>query len=113
EYLFYQALLGIWPLGEPDFASLRERIAAYMLKAVREAKLSTSWINPDEEYEAALQRFIRQAFDNPVFLRDIAEAARRIGRLGLLAGLSQALVKVASPGVPDYYQGTELWDFSL
>jgi (1->4)-alpha-D-glucan 1-alpha-D-glucosylmutase len=113
EYLFYQALLGICPPEAPDAKALRERLSAYMLKAVREAKERTSWINPDEEYEAALQRFIAQAFDNPLFMRDVAEAARRIGRLGLLAGLSQALLKVASPGVPDYYQGTELWDFSL
>ncbi|HWA39356.1 MAG TPA: malto-oligosyltrehalose synthase [Burkholderiales bacterium] len=113
ECLFYQALLGVWPLGSPELESLRERLSAYMLKAAREAKERTSWINPDEEYEAALQRFIVQAFDNPLFVRDVAEAARRIGRLGLLAGLSQALLKVASPGVPDYYQGTELWDFSL
>ena len=113
EYLFYQSLVGIWPLGRADAKSLKERIGAYMLKAAREAKLHTSWINPDEEYEGALARFIEQALDNPLFVKDVAEAARRIGRLGLLVGLSQAAVKVASPGVPDYYQGTELWDFSL
>jgi (1->4)-alpha-D-glucan 1-alpha-D-glucosylmutase len=113
EYLFYQTLVGIWPLDRPDMKALRERVGAYMLKAVREAKLRTSWINPDEEYEGALQRFIAQSFDNPLFVRDVAEAARRIGRLGLLVGLSQAAIKAVSPGVPDYYQGTELWDFSL
>ncbi|HYD55555.1 MAG TPA: malto-oligosyltrehalose synthase [Burkholderiales bacterium] len=113
EYLFYQSALGIWPLAAPDLKDLRSRLQAYMLKAVREAKQRTSWINPDEEYEAALARFIDQSLDNPVFVKDVGEGARRIGRLGLLVGLSQALLKVASPGVPDYYQGTEVWDFSL
>ena len=84
-----------------------------MLKAVREAKLRTSWINPDADYEAALERFVLQSLDNPVFVKEVGEAAAQLARLGMLVGLSQALVKVASPGVPDYYQGTELWDFSL
>lgn len=113
EYLYYQSALGIWPLADPDVKDLKARLQAYMLKAVREAKQRTSWINPDQDYEAALARFIDQSLDNPVFVKDLGEAARRIGRLGLLVGLAQALLKVASPGVPDYYQGTELWDFSL
>ena len=116
EYLYYQALLAIWPHTVPDHSrleNLRDRLQAYMLKAVREAKLRTSWINPDQEYEAVLQGFILQSFENSLFIKDVSEAAARISRLGLLVGLSQALIKVASPGVPDYYQGTELWDFSL
>jgi len=116
EYLYYQNLLGVWPdrpVGPADLDSLRERLQAYMLKAVREAKLRTSWINPDTEYEDALQRFIAQSLDNPLFAKDVGDAVARIGRLGLLVSLSQALLKVASPGVPDYYQGTELFDFSL
>jgi len=116
EYLYYQALLGIWPvtsLSAKESSSLKERMESYMLKAAREAKQRTSWINPDAEYEAALQRFIHESLDNALFVRDLGEAARRVGRLGLLVGLSQAAIKVASPGVPDYYQGTELWDFSL
>jgi (1->4)-alpha-D-glucan 1-alpha-D-glucosylmutase len=84
-----------------------------MLKAAREAKENTSWINPDAEYEAALERFVTQPLENEVFLKDVANTVARLAHLGLLVGLSQALVKVASPGVPDYYQGTELWDFSL
>jgi (1->4)-alpha-D-glucan 1-alpha-D-glucosylmutase len=116
EYLYYQSLLGIWPASPPDAAelqSLGERLAAYMLKAVKEAKVHTSWINPDAQYEEALQRFVAQSLDNPLFLKDVNEAVPRIAHIGLLVGLSQALVKVASPGVPDYYQGTEIWDFSL
>jgi (1->4)-alpha-D-glucan 1-alpha-D-glucosylmutase len=84
-----------------------------MLKAAREAKLRTSWINPDAEYEAALERFVAQSLDNPVFVKEVDDAVARLARLGMLVSLSQALVKVASPGVPDYYQGSELWDFSL
>jgi (1->4)-alpha-D-glucan 1-alpha-D-glucosylmutase len=111
EYHFYQALTGIWP-GESS-AGLAERLKAYMLKAAREAKQHTSWINPDTEYEAALERFVAHALENKVFLKDVGHTVARVAHLGLLVGLSQALVKVASPGVPDYYQGTELWDFSL
>ena len=84
-----------------------------MLKAAREAKEHTSWINPDAEYEAALERFVTQSLKNEAFLNDVGNTVARLAHLGLLVGLSQALVKVASPGVPDYYQGTELWDFSL
>jgi (1->4)-alpha-D-glucan 1-alpha-D-glucosylmutase len=111
EYHFYQALIGIWP-GKVS-ADLVERLKAYMLKAAREAKLHTSWINPDAEYEAALERFVEQSLQNSLFVGDVTDTVARLAHLGLLVGLSQALVKVASPGVPDYYQGTELWDFSL
>ena len=116
EYHFYQALIGIWPSTPPsreEVASLRERLQAYMLKAVREAKVRTSWINPDTGYEAALERFVAQSLDNPLFLKEVNETVPRIARLGMLVSLSQALLKVAAPGVPDYYQGTELFDFSL
>jgi (1->4)-alpha-D-glucan 1-alpha-D-glucosylmutase len=111
EYHFYQALTGVWP-GEPS-AELVERLKAYMLKAAREAKEHTSWINPDADYEAALERFVEQSLRNTSFIADVKHTVERLAHLGLLVGLSQALVKVASPGVPDYYQGTELWDFSL
>ena len=111
EYHFYQALTGIWP-GEVS-KDLVERLKAYMLKAAREAKERTSWINPDTEYEATLERFVAQSLENRSFVKDVNETVARVAHLGLLVGLSQALVKVASPGVPDYYQGTELWDFSL
>ena len=84
-----------------------------MLKAVREAKEHTSWINPDAEYEAALERFVSEALRNELFLKEVREVMPRLAHLGMLVGLSQALLKVASPGVPDFYQGCELWDFSL
>ncbi|HEX2198511.1 MAG TPA: malto-oligosyltrehalose synthase, partial [Burkholderiales bacterium] len=113
EYHFYQALLGVWPLEKFDLEDLKLRLKTYMLKAVREAKLRTSWVNPDTEYEAALERFVVQSLDNPVFVKEVNDAVAQLAHLGMLVGLSQALIKVASPGVPDYYQGTELWDFSL
>jgi (1->4)-alpha-D-glucan 1-alpha-D-glucosylmutase len=116
EYLYYQSLLAVFPDHLPDgreLEELKERLQAYMLKAVREAKLRTSWINPDTEYEEALQRFVASSFDNPLFVKDLSDAVARIARIGLLVSLSQAVLKVASPGVPDYYQGTELSDFSL
>ncbi len=116
EYLYYQALLGIWPCATPspeEVGDLKERLKNYMLKAVREAKERTSWINPDTEYEQALEAFVRQSLENPLFLKEVNEVVPRVARVGMLAGLSQAVLKVASPGVPDYYQGTELWDFSL
>ncbi|HTM60335.1 MAG TPA: malto-oligosyltrehalose synthase [Burkholderiales bacterium] len=106
EYHFYQALIAVWP-AEP------ERLKAYMLKSAREAKVHTSWINPDTEYEAALERFVTESMASPLFMKELDEAMPRLSHLGMLVSLSQALVKVASPGVPDYYQGTELWDFSL
>ncbi|HEV3008519.1 MAG TPA: malto-oligosyltrehalose synthase, partial [Burkholderiales bacterium] len=111
EYHFYQALVGVWP-GEVS-RELSERLKAYMLKAARESKEHTSWINPDADYEKALEGFVEHSLANKVFLKDLKDTVERLAHLGLLVGLSQALVKVASPGVPDYYQGTELWDFSL
>jgi (1->4)-alpha-D-glucan 1-alpha-D-glucosylmutase len=84
-----------------------------MLKAVREAKQHSSWINPDLEYEAALERFVVESLQNELFLKDLKEVMPRLAHLGMLVGLSQALLKVAAPGVPDYYQGSEVWDFAL
>ena len=93
-----------------------ERIQAYMLKALHEAKVHTSWINPNAEYDDAIQEFVGRILDagtNCEFLDDFRAFQRRIGHYGLLNSLSQTLLKLASPGVPDTYQGTELWDFSL
>jgi (1->4)-alpha-D-glucan 1-alpha-D-glucosylmutase len=119
EYLLYQTLIGSWPLEEPDEAALetyRQRIEAYMLKAAREAKARTSWAAADSEYEDALMQFIRAALERlegNLFLADFCSFNRRILRFGLLNGLSQTLLKLTAPGVPDIYQGNELWDFSL
>ena len=119
EYLLYQTLVGSWPLATMDGPALteyRDRIQAYMLKAVREAKLRTSWANVSADYEEALRQFIDAVLDssdkNP-FLSEMAAFQGHVGRLGLINSLAQTLCKLTAPGVPDIYQGTELWDFSL
>ncbi|MFL6603393.1 MAG: malto-oligosyltrehalose synthase [Steroidobacteraceae bacterium] len=119
EYLLYQTLVGSWPLEDLDEAGLatyRERIEAYMTKAAREAKVRTSWANVNAEYEDALLQFIRAALEareGNIFLSDFTAFQRRISRFGLLNAMSQTLCKLTAPGVPDIYQGNEIWDFSL
>lgn len=119
EYLLYQTLVGAWPLGElgeEELAGFRDRIEAYMEKALREAQVNTSWVNVNEEYEAAVADFVEALLtpsETNLFLEEFVPFARRISRLGALNSLSQILIKLTSPGVPDIYQGNELWDFSL
>ncbi len=123
EYLFYQTLVGTYPLdlaGDQDLDLYRQRIEQYMLKACREAKENTSWINPDQTYEDGLVSFIRSllrpenlgAKADPFFV-DFLEFHEHVCRLGLIKALVQALLKFTCPGVPDIYQGNELFDFSL
>ena len=121
EYHIYQTLLGIWPgvfLNGKEAESFLERVKQYMLKAAREAKVNTSWINPDKDYEDALMSFMEGILfpgkknKNP-FLKDFAPFANMVSFYGMFNSLSQVLLKAASPGVPDFYQGTELWAFSL
>ncbi|MGH6635909.1 MAG: malto-oligosyltrehalose synthase, partial [Gammaproteobacteria bacterium] len=123
EYLLYQTLIGVWPLelldgplNGPDCERLRQRVQSYMLKATREAKIHTSWINPNAEYEEALAAFVQALFEHPGknrFLADFLPFQRRTVRFGLYNSLSQTLLKLTAPGVPDTYQGNEIWDFSL
>jgi (1->4)-alpha-D-glucan 1-alpha-D-glucosylmutase len=117
EYHFYQTLVGIWPFDDraPD-ASLRERVTDYMIKAVREAQIRSSWVNPDKTYEAALTAFVAAALDpgpDNGFLDDFRRFIPPVMRIGAFSSLSQQLLKLTAPGVPDIYQGTELWDLSL
>ena len=118
EYLFYQTLLGTWPEEGLDAAGLenyRERIVAYMLKAVREAKVHTSWINPNGEYEQGVEHFARSLLraTDTAFVTDLAAFSRRVAYFGYLNGLAQTLLKLTAPGVPDIYQGNETWAFNL
>jgi (1->4)-alpha-D-glucan 1-alpha-D-glucosylmutase len=121
EYLLYQTLIGAWPLEidtpeHPGLAGFAERIVAYMIKASREAKLRTSWTAPDADYEAGIERFIRRILDpteGRAFLADLLAFAPRVALVGALNGLAQTLLKLTVPGVPDIYQGCELWDLSL
>jgi len=119
EYLFYQSLVGIWPLERPgpeQLASLSQRLQQYMEKATHEAKQHTSWINPDVRYDQAVRDFVAQALDgshrNP-FLENLQGFVEQLAPWGLYSSVSQLTLKMTSPGFPDFYQGQELWDFSL
>ncbi|HYQ60257.1 MAG TPA: malto-oligosyltrehalose synthase, partial [Desulfatiglandales bacterium] len=119
EYLLYQTLIGAWPVGPMTGAGydfFKRRILDYMVKAVREAKINTSWISPNASYEEALSSFIdtimTDAADN-TFLKEFEPFQRMVSHHGMFNSLSQTLLKIASPGVADFYQGTEVWDFSL
>jgi (1->4)-alpha-D-glucan 1-alpha-D-glucosylmutase len=106
EYLYYQTLIGAWPLTV-------ERAQAYMLKAAREAKQQTSWTANNKPFEDALHKFIAGTLLHPPFLREISQFVDKIKEAGRVNSLAQALLKYTAPGVPDTYQGTELWDLSL
>jgi len=116
EGLLYQTLLGAWPLEAEEVPEFRRRLQAYMIKAAREAKVHTSWLHPDEAYEDALMSFVEACLDTSrpnQFLDDFLRLQGSIAYYGALNSLAQALLKITSPGVPDFYQSTELWDFSL
>ncbi|HCE68234.1 MAG TPA: malto-oligosyltrehalose synthase [Geobacter sp.] len=119
EYLLYQTLVGTWPLSDirdDEFAQFRTRIKEYMLKAMREAKVHTSWISPNSLHEDAVMYFIdtilKESRHNS-FLEDFASFQKLTAACGMFNSLSQVLLKITSPGIPDFYQGNELWDFSL
>ncbi len=115
EYLLYQTLAGLWS-PEQDAAALIERLQAYMVKAGREAKRSTSWINPNPAYEAAVGEFVAQLLGNPdrnAFLHDFSSLATIVAFFGRINSLVTTVLKITSPGVPDFYQGTELPVFTL
>ena len=122
EYLLYQTLLGTWPVranGEPESAATPdyiERIQAYMAKALHEAKINTSWIQPNEKWDAAMRDFVAKILDpspRNKFVPAFLPVAKEIAYLGVINSLTQTLLKLTSPGVPDIYQGNEIWDYSL
>jgi len=116
EVMLYQTLLGIWPLAQEEVPGLGPRLKEYLVKAVREAKVHSRWISPNPDYEKAITDFadkiLASGTDNE-FLPDFLAFQRRLAYLGALNSLSQVLLKIASPGVPDFYQGTELWNLTL
>lgn len=116
EIFLYQTLVGAWPLGDPGEERIRERLEAYLVKAAREAKVHTSWIEQDDEYEEALVAFTHSLLDpsgpNP-FLDDLMGFVSLVAFFGAWSSLAQVVLKMVSPGVPDVYRGCELWDFSL
>jgi (1->4)-alpha-D-glucan 1-alpha-D-glucosylmutase len=109
EYLIYQTLVGAWPIGI-------ERFREYLLKAIREAKSHTSWINPNTRYNDAVTRFAEAILDperSSPFLENFVPFQARVAHYGAFNSLAQTLVKITAPGVPDFYQGSELWDLNL
>jgi (1->4)-alpha-D-glucan 1-alpha-D-glucosylmutase len=122
EYLLYQTLLGTWPINadgaaatsvNPEFVL---RIQQYMAKALKEAKLNTSWIQPNAEWDSAMSDFIAGILEpgsRNKFIPQFLPVVEEISRLGMINSLTQTIIKLTAPGVPDIYQGTELWDDSL
>jgi (1->4)-alpha-D-glucan 1-alpha-D-glucosylmutase len=118
EFLFYQALVGAWTSDCREahgLDQLRERLSAYLLKAIREAKRHTTWTEPNEAYENAIQRFVQETLSPSAneFLDHFQQFHQDLAFYGVLNSLAQTALKLLSPGVPDTYQGAELWDFSL
>ncbi|MFH1223013.1 MAG: malto-oligosyltrehalose synthase, partial [Pseudomonadota bacterium] len=115
EYFIYQTLIGVYPFDEqPDI--FKERVKEYLIKAVREAKVHTAWIKNDTDYESACVNFIEQILkedDNNQFLKDFLPFQKKAAFYGTLNSLSQAMIKMTAPGVPDFYQGCELWELNL
>ncbi len=119
EYLLYQTLIGAWPLTQLDeqgYEGFCKRIQTYMNKAIREAKVHTSWVNSDHEYEEAMGYFVAGILnrsESKDFLDDFLPFQGRIAQYGIYNSLAQLLIKISAPGVPDFYQGTEFWDLNL
>jgi len=116
EIFLYQTLLGVWATNGNKDASLVERLQAYAIKATREAMVYTRWTLPNTAHENALKTFVASVLEpggSNLFLRDFAAFQRSIGQRGMVNGLAQTLIKIISPGIPDFYQGSELWDLRL
>ncbi len=118
EYLYYQTLLGAWPNGVTELppAEFVERMRSYMLKAIKEEKVHSSWIHPRAEYDDAVCEFVRRTLtgvEGKRFLRTFLPFQQRVAMVGLVNSISQMVLKTVSPGVPDFYQGTEFWDLTL
>lgn len=119
EYLLYQTLVGMWPLTPLDDGQYRtfcDRVQGYMTKALREGKAHTSWVNPDQAYEDAVRQFVHGILDRAgpnAFLDEFLPFQRRVAQWGMWNSLSQLVLKISAPGIPDFYQGSELWDFHV
>jgi (1->4)-alpha-D-glucan 1-alpha-D-glucosylmutase len=106
EYLIYQTMIGAWPIEQ-------ERLLPYLEKATREAKRKTNWLAPNEAFESAMTNFVEKLYSHEPFLKSLEAFVSRLLTPGRINSLSATLLKLTSPGVPDTYQGTELWDLSL
>lgn len=116
EYFLYQTLIGTWPFIEDEYSEFLIRMKQYIIKTVREAKVHTAWLRPDTEYEDAYVSFVEKVLTpskTNAFLWEFRPFQKTVAHYGICNSLSQTLIKITSPGVPDFYQGTELWDLSL
>jgi (1->4)-alpha-D-glucan 1-alpha-D-glucosylmutase len=115
EWLIYQVLIGAWPFAEAERGDFAGRMEAYVEKALREAKEHTTWLDPDEEYESAVKRWLRGVLDpsNVAFLEELDALARTAGRIGAEVSLGHLVLKLLAPGAPDIYWGNELWQLTL
>jgi (1->4)-alpha-D-glucan 1-alpha-D-glucosylmutase len=116
EYFLYQTLIGAFPLEPGGYPEFRDRLKAFIVKAVREAKVHTAWLKPETWYEDAFLAFVDSLLPADMsgrFLKEFLPFLRRVAFYGMLNSLSQTALKLASPGVPDFYQGAEFWDLSL
>jgi (1->4)-alpha-D-glucan 1-alpha-D-glucosylmutase len=113
EYFLYQVLLGVLPFSQKIDAELLERIRNYLIKAMREAKVNTDWSAPNEEYEQQVCAFAEKILQSGEFVQELGTFAEKTTHFGVLNSLAQTLIKLTAPGVPDIYQGCELWDLSL
>ncbi|MGZ8866754.1 MAG: malto-oligosyltrehalose synthase [Thermoanaerobaculia bacterium] len=113
ELLLYQTILGMWPEDEEELEDVPDRLGAYLEKAAREAKMHTSWLAPNAEFEKAYLEYATKVVASEKFRKSMLRLHRRISFHGYLNALSQVVLKIGSPGVPDFYQGTEMWNFSL
>ena len=116
EYFLYQTLIGAWPFDKKEHEQFISRIKEYIIKAVREAKVHTAWLKPDADYENVYLSFIEKVLnpsDNNEFLKDFLPFQKKVAHFGMLNSISQTLLKITSTGIPDIYQGSELWDLNL
>lgn len=116
EYFLYQTLLGAFPFYADEYDSFVDRVKDYMIKAIREAKVNSAWIRPNEGYEQGFMQFIDRILtdtEKNAFLKSFRPFQRKLQHYGICNSLSQSLLKITAPGVPDFYQGTEMWDLSL
>jgi (1->4)-alpha-D-glucan 1-alpha-D-glucosylmutase len=113
EWMLYQTLIGVWPLDPAEESTVPQRLRAYLVKAAREAKTHSSWLSPNEDYEKSLQDFATAVLEHAPFLESFRPFQQRVAFHGFLNSLAQVVLKTCNSGLPDFYQGSELWDFSL
>ena len=113
EYFIYQSLLGAFPFEENELEEFPTRVKDYLQKAFREAKVYTDWSNPDEEYESGISNYISAVLEHQEFTQAFEGFKNKVAFYGAIKSLGQTLIKTTAPGIPDIYQGTELWDLSF